>query len=394
MPLPTDNSDPTANRLIHRALTASAVFYDMLRDDLLSRLQSRYDKGVPLDDLLWEARSVLYEYMDPLVNLLSDAELAAFIVGAHDIAATAAAAQLLPESPVPTPGDEGVAAPRLPTPERLPATPPPELPSWLPPREPPLVPIEGEAGHFEWGGMRAWLPLVEEAVADLQSRELMTKEEFEQLDYEARERAFTVANVNGMEALEKIRTAVVEAVQDGLGFPAWKELVEEDLETSALGPGRLENVFRTNVNQSYHNARETIAANELIGDQFPYRERLVIADARITPLCEELARAGLQGTAIMRAEDPAWVRYRPLSHFSCRCGVRLMSRRDAARRGIEEAIQWEKEGIPPAVPAYVPEPQLSEEARKLFAAWEGRGGSQGLNLSITANLSIPLTASQ
>jgi hypothetical protein len=303
--------DPIADQIARRALATAAAFHDELQQALASRLD-QLDPSAPLSDVLDAVQHVMAEYADPLAQILTDAQLAAWLVGAESLV------ESLPPS-------------RLPLDVQAPAP-------------------------WSWEGSPAWLPLVKRAVKDLQERDAVTRPQWDALSGELRQRAFTVAGYTTQAAVGKIRDALVETTARGETFPEFRKTVEEAVGTSPVGPGHLENVFRTGTGKALADAQHEIGQSPVVVDLFPYRERLPIADSRLTELCATLARSGIQHTAIYRAVDPVWIRTRPLSHFQCRCGTRLLSREDAAERGIVSARRWLETGVDPQ--DFVPEPDV------------------------------------
>lgn len=336
-----DNANPLLDRLMHRSMTAAAAFYDLLRDDLFKRLTKQEVENGTLAKLYLDVQNTLASYTDPLISILVDSDLAGWLNGAWEVA------QLIPgiqASPVP-----GLAS--------------------VPPTQPPLPPIiSSTGGEFDWDGMETWLPLVDEAVEDLRERNLVTRDQFDLLSDAAKQRAFTVAGQATQEGVKHVYDAVVDAVQTGAMYPEFKDRVDDALETSTLGPGHTENVLRTNLAVAFNNGLDKMASHPIVAAQFPYVENLPIRDSRLTELCRVISESGIQGTAIYRRDDPVWRHFRTPRHWQDRCGTRLLSIEDAARRGIEEAKIWLETGQPPANPAYVPWPPVS-----LPSGWVPRG---------------------
>ena len=62
-----------------------------------------------------------------------------------------------------------------------------------------------------------------------------------------------------------------------------------------------------------------------------------------------------------RFDDPIWHLFRPPWAWGCRCVFTAVSIREAARKGIQEAIDWLASGVPPGVPAWVPMPPFQPD---------------------------------
>lgn len=327
-PSDRDNEDPHADLFHQRAMTAGSAFYDALSQVLRRRLRGPGIFG-SLGAIFNVVGDTLLSFLDPLARLFMDAQLASWIGGAGRVA------EQLPAEP--PPGD--LAGP--------PFFPPPEWPT-----------VSGDSEEWRWPGMKVWLPLVENAVQDLQQRQLVTRPQFDRLEGAARAQAFTVANLETNEAIGQVRDAVTEAVAKGGTLKEFTKDVDEALGESTLGPGHMETVFRTNIAQVYHDGAESIASHPIIAPSFPYRMRMPIRDSRLTELCLILARSGLNGGPIYRADDPFYLRSCPPSHYGCRCGVRFLSVQDAAERGVKEAQRWLDSGQPPITPEWVTPPDV------------------------------------
>lgn len=427
--------NPSVDLLQQRAMTAAALIYDRIQSDLNQRLIAKHAAGATADQLIEEAQLILAEHQDELATLLADANLVAWFNGAAGVlaglpellvATAAGGVGGVAGEPV---GDAGVAQgedrlgnalnlveadqPAPPQPPQPPQTiklrprPAPEIepattepvpfPASPPPSpsSPPAPPVSPPApdepggsgardgagptatapGHYTWNGMHVWLPLVTHAVEDLANRKLLPRAEYDQLDAATRARAFTAAGVQTEQALEKIRGAVVDAVAKGTGEREFRQALSENLETSALGPGRQENVFRTNVADAYAKGFNRIADTQIVQATHPYVELKPIRDSRLTRLCETISRSGIGHSAIFRRDDPVYIKYRRPRHFQDRCGEVLLTIEQAAAKGVAEAVEWKKSGIAPQIKAWVDEPSLDPESRKLFESFRGRQSS-------------------
>ena len=185
-----------------------------------------------------------------------------------------------------------------------------------------------------------WRPIVEAATADLASRKVVSKEDYEALRGEARQQAFTVAGERSLKTLTKIRDALARATADGTD-PV--EPVQLATRTSPLGPGEMENVWRTNVASGRSRGLDHVLEQT---DLFPYEQTLVIDDANLTELCDTIRKSGIQKTDIFQRDDPVYQKFKSPRHWQCRCSRRPMTVREAARRGIKSAIRWLKTGKP------------------------------------------------
>jgi hypothetical protein len=272
-----------------------------------------------------EARQIIQSYLDPLTGLIQDSQRAAWLEGAGRAA-------------VNTGGPALTAALGVPPPFSLLPQPPEPEPAW--------------------DGMDSWLPLIRAAVDDLKSRKLLRKEAYDQESDQAKANAFTVAGQKTEEAVGKVRDALVEAVDKGQALPEFTETVKAALLTSPIGPGQMENVFRTNIASAYSRGMDQVLDHPVVAEQFPYEETLPIRDSRLTDLCWMISRSGLDGTAIFRRDDPTWKKFKPPRHWRCRCGRRALTVEQAAAKGVKEAQAWLRMGTPPGIPEWVTPPAV------------------------------------
>lgn len=236
--------------------------------------------------------------------------------------------------------------------ERLAA--PPGFGEYIPPGEPPWDPPTWE---LEEPPIR--FPLIEEAVADLQKRRLVSRDEFDAMYVEARDEAFTVAGIEDNVAMGKVLNALSTATSEGGDLRGFKKAVAESVgQGTFLSEGHAETVFRTNIQTAYSRGMDKILGHPLVTDAFPYEEVLPIRDDRLTDLCKTIAESGIQGTAIYRRDDPVYQKFKSPRHYNDRCGRRPVTIRDAAKAGIKEAIKWLETGEPPVSPAWVKHPDV------------------------------------
>jgi Phage Mu protein F like protein len=318
-----------ADRLAQRAKTASAVFFDRMRRDILGQLTNMRRDGASLEELIDGARERLLEHVDSLTILLADTDLAAWLSGAAGVAQV------------------------LPRPEALIGA------AATAPLQPP-----------EWQGMRVWQPLVEHPLEDLRSRQLVTRSEFEQLGQLAKSRAFTVAYQNTQKGLAKIREALVQAVDEGFGLAEFKRRLDASLGKGKLSAGALENVFRTNIARATSRGFDHILDHPQVSGEFPYEGNLEIADSRLTEFCKKISKSGLQGTHIYRRDDPFYRKWKAPRHWQCRCTRMAMSIADAAAAGVKEAQLWLRTGRPPVTPSWVTPPNIENLQGYPGPTWE------------------------
>lgn len=324
-----------ADRIHARGILTYTAMYDLIREAI-----DRLIMGLPADDWAFDPVSlisgldnILRDWEPLLGRTLSDTIIAAYMAGASEVARSV---------PIPYLRSHGWTAPVLP-----------------PPHEPifPMI-FAGEPEPL------VTFPIIEQAARHLSRKRLMERWQFDALAGEARRNAFSVAGVTRLKTLDGIRETLVESVQRGQTFQEWRKRVPEVVEWTALSPAHQETVWRTNIQSSLSQGKDAVLDHPFIINLFPYEELVVIGDERLCPICGAAAMAGLTDkdgnpTGIFRRNDAVWRNLlKPPLHWSCRCSSLAMTAFMAAERGIPEAIEWERTGQTPLVPAHVVWPDI------------------------------------
>lgn len=193
-------------------------------------------------------------------------------------------------------------------------------------------------------------PKIDQAVKDLFSRKIVTRPDFDQLEAVEKTRAFTIAGDMTEKTIDKVRDVLARSVEDGPSLRVFRERLGEGLESSFIGPGHLETVYRNGVQTAYATGHDRVANNPIIKKLFPYQAYLCINDARCRPTHRALTKLGISGTNVYRRDDPFWRIFRGPWDFGCRCSVALLTLEAAARMGAMEAVRWLESGNEPLEP--------------------------------------------
>lgn len=195
-------------------------------------------------------------------------------------------------------------------------------------------------------------PLLEQAAARLEAKGAMTRMAFDSVAKNVSEEAFTIAKQSSVDTIAAVQKAMVEDINEGTSLDSFRTRIEETIEGTPIGPAHLENVYRTNVQRSFHEGHDALASDPIVAEIFPYQEYLAIHDSRARLEHVDLEKLGLNGTNIYRRDDPFWDLFTPPWDYQCRCGINLLTIEDAAKRGVKEAITWLRTGRPPLVPEW------------------------------------------
>jgi SPP1 gp7 family putative phage head morphogenesis protein len=177
-----------------------------------------------------------------------------------------------------------------------------------------------------------WDSATEAAIAFLRDKLLLPDEEFYALEERARVRAFTVSGVADLDVMGQVWEAVSSAVENGDTFEEFYANVSESLSSSWGGeiPGRIETIFRTNVQSAYSAGRWQHNSSDEVRATHPFLRFVAILDGRTTDICEEL-----HGTTLP-ADDDFWTDHQPPLHHNCRSDVQALTEDEAAELGLTE----------------------------------------------------------
>lgn len=171
-----------------------------------------------------------------------------------------------------------------------------------------------------------------EAVDWFRARVPVRPELWRVLDAKAQRRAFTVAGATELDLVTQVWRAIDRAIAQGTDFRAFRDAVGSALarDWGGAAPGRLETVFRNNMQLAYAAGRYAqMTEPDIIADR-PYWRFEAILDSRTTPICRPL-----DGMTLL-ASDPYWKSHYPPLHHQCRSGVTTLSEEQA--RGAHTAV--------------------------------------------------------
>lgn len=189
-------------------------------------------------------------------------------------------------------------------------------------------------------------------IANLVNRGVLTRPVFDSVSKQVAQRSFTVAHIDSETELQGIQHKLAESLAKSTDMRAFQEDMTGYIDSHAMTIPHVQTVFRTNIAKAYGEGREHIMSHPLVGSQFPYAAYHAIDDSRVRDDHLELMKLGLDGTNIYRADDPMWSKYSPPWHYNCRCSKSYLTIRQAARKGVREAIEWMETGEPPASPEW------------------------------------------
>jgi hypothetical protein len=169
-----------------------------------------------------------------------------------------------------------------------------------------------------------------EAVGWFAARVPFTRAELEELDAEQRSRAFYVSNVAQLRVVADVHKAISRAIAKGTTLDDFKAEVQAKLETEWGRdiPGRVETIFRTNVQSAYNAGRLEQFEEPAVRHLRPFRAWSVIVDGRTTEnICLPLRNVQVP------ADSAFALSHIPPLHYNCRTGIMSLSREDVAEGG-------------------------------------------------------------
>jgi len=202
------------------------------------------------------------------------------------------------------------------------------------------------------GDERVKFPKIEAAAKSLLNRRVMDREQFDELTDRAKADAFTVAGDLSEKTIDKVRTTLAETTLEGTSLDKFSAKIQERMGKSPIGPGHLENVYRTNLQAAFRDGQASVMANPVVAAVFPYIEYIPVTDSRTRDTHAQLGKLGLDGTGVYRRDDPFWDYFMTPIDFNCRCGTNNLTVEAAARKGVKEAQRWLETGIAPTNPEH------------------------------------------
>ena len=177
----------------------------------------------------------------------------------------------------------------------------------------------------------------EAAAAYMRGKAVADPKNFGALPGQLKQRAFTVAGVEQLDALRRIRDAIAKLPEGASWDEARKEIAAEI--SPFIGSGdskfdasaaraRAEFMLRTHGFQAYAVARHQQQMS--VARDFPYWKYETVGDSRV-----RAAHAALDGK-VLRADDPWWKTHYPPWDWGCRCIVVALDEEDAMEIGISE----------------------------------------------------------
>lgn len=175
----------------------------------------------------------------------------------------------------------------------------------------------------------------EAAAAYIRGKAVADPKNFGNLPAQLKQRAFTVAGIEQMDALKRICDAIAKLPEGASWDEAKREIAAEISPFVPAEAGRpdmkaararAEFLLRTHGFQAYAVSRHQQQMEDI--EIFPYWKYETVGDSRV-----RAAHAALDGK-VLRADDPWWKTHYPPWDWGCRCVVEALDDEDARTAGI------------------------------------------------------------
>lgn len=173
-----------------------------------------------------------------------------------------------------------------------------------------------------------------EALEYLNQKKVLPKELYEELEDEAKAKAFTVSGYTALEILEQFLQELEAAVENGTTMDTFRQQMNGFLERAGykgISPWRADVIFRTNLQTAYNAGHYKAMTEPEVAKRRPYWQYQTAGDGNVRP-----AHAAMENR-VYRWDDPVWDIWYPPNGFRCRCMV--VSLTEAQVRGRHLTVE-------------------------------------------------------
>ena len=200
-------------------------------------------------------------------------------------------------------------------------------------------------------------PALDNAANKIDALRVVPHSAYMRVPLDERRRFFSVAGIESIDVLVKIKTILAECFDEGGDLRDFERKLKKGFGKSLkISPEAVEKVFRGTVNRAYIDGLLKTIEQPIVSGGFPYLEFSAAHDDRTPETHLALEHLGLDGTSVYRRDDPFWRRFMPPLTDLCRCTVIQLTLRMAAEKGVKEAQEWLRTGCPPKRPEWVKSP--------------------------------------
>ena len=191
-----------------------------------------------------------------------------------------------------------------------------------------------------------------ENIAFLMAKKPELHFDYDEIKFEAHQRAFTVAKVTQIDLLSDIQTSLENAFVEGQSFEKWKKELKPTLQKHGwlgkvvvqnpntkeqkeifVGASRLKKIFYTNTRTAYAQSEARAGYKLPLSEYIRY---VAILDNRTRH-----THAQMHGK-IAHRKDKFWEKNYPPNGWNCRCAVEFISKDEMDEQGFKEMSEIEK----------------------------------------------------
>ena len=189
-------------------------------------------------------------------------------------------------------------------------------------------------------------------IAFLMSKKPELHFDYDEIKFEAHQRAFTIAKITQIDLLSDIQTSLENAFVEGQSFEKWKKELKPTLQKHGwlgkvvvqnpstkeqkeifVGASRLKKIFYTNARTAYAQSEARAGYKLPLSEYIRY---VAILDNRTRH-----THAQMHGK-IAHRNDKFWEKNYPPNGYNCRCAVEFISKDEMIEQGFKEMSEIEK----------------------------------------------------
>jgi SPP1 gp7 family putative phage head morphogenesis protein len=177
-----------------------------------------------------------------------------------------------------------------------------------------------ELAAYKW-------PRIEDGVKFLQSRNVVTEQEWSQLAEREKVRAVYLPGTSQGQ-LQKLRTDLAQSFREGESLHSFRKRLDDSITASKW---EVETLFRTQTKQSYLDGVTTVLKNPRVGRRFPFVKYVATTDNRTRPSHK------IWDGKIIAVDSADYAVVKGLQgEYNCRCTLIPLTARMAEREGVSE----------------------------------------------------------
>ena len=173
-------------------------------------------------------------------------------------------------------------------------------------------------------------PWMDDALAFLESKGVVTAEQFAKMAEADRRTVFSAPGINSTKQLKTIQTKLAKSFEAGGDLRTFRKSIEADV---ALTRAQTETMYRTETKRGYVAGLDKALAAPVVRDEFPAVMFSATSDQRVRD-----SHWDLDGEVCLRT-DPRYKEFlKTVGQYNCRCALIPLSIEDAKKHGLKVAV--------------------------------------------------------